>query len=87
MIDDFAPRLPTRAEGDAAEIIADLFTSRVLTDLQADMPRRFLYGWEERAVEWLREYRLRGGKRPLCAWAMTYVSHGGPPPWPQDETL
>lgn len=72
------------AEDEAAEIIADMFVGPVLGRMNQtgrfDTP---LYGWETRAVEWLRAYRERGGSAPLNAWAMSYVTHG-PPPWPKD---
>lgn len=68
-------------EDEAATIIADLLPGPLIRrmDETGDVATP-LYGWEQRAINWLRSYRARGGDVPLNMWTMSYVSYG-PPPW------
>lgn len=74
----------SRAEAEAAKIMADLFSSTVLPALDKPMPRTFLYVWERKALAWLRAWRKRDKFTGICAWTSMYMRHG-PPPW-RDKT-
>jgi len=69
-------------EAQAAAIIADLFSTTVLLGLNESPRREFLYVWEKDALAWLKTWRARGGKGPICWWTASYMEHG-PPPWPK----
>jgi hypothetical protein len=74
-------------EQQAAVIIADLFSSTVLRGLEEKPPRRFLYIWEQQAVDWLREWQKRDPEGSINAWTASYVKWG-PPPWRgSDQTM
>lgn len=60
----------------AASILADAFVLR----LQGTPPSKWLYDWERRALEWLREWRKAGGNAPINWWTSSYMNYG-PPPW------
>lgn len=64
----------------AAPIIADMFSSSVLFALSSKPPRAYLYVWERKALEWLREWRKTDNTTPICAWTQSYINYG-PPPW------
>jgi hypothetical protein len=64
----------------AAPILADMFCGSMLPDLERMPPRTFLYDWERRALDWLREWRKAGGDTPINWWTSSYMNYG-PPPW------
>ena len=65
---------------EAADIMADMFSSLVLPALDQPQPRRFLYVWEQRALEWLKAWRDTDTDTPINAWTSSYMRKG-PPPW------
>lgn len=67
-------------ESRAAKIMADQFSHSLLADVKDDKLRPWLYGWERKALEWLREWRKRDTKTPICSWTAHYMAFG-PPPW------
>lgn len=72
----------TPAEDKAAPIIADLFSFSVIGRLIDRSRDSFvLYGHEQSALDWLRNYRTAGGRAPISLWTASYMRHDKPPPW------
>lgn len=65
----------------AADIIADLFVTAVQNKIANGYCD--LYVWEQRALDWLREWRQSDPDSPINDWTQSYLDHGLPP-WPRD---
>lgn len=70
----------TSREAKAASIMADLFSFAVLRRPESEILAGQLYAHERQALEWLREWRQRDAKTPICSWTAHYIKFG-PPPW------
>ena len=67
------------ANSNCAQILADMFSASVLHGWRVS-ERKDLYEWEQRAIDWLREWRSKNPDVPINAWTSKYLTIG-PPPW------
>lgn len=63
-----------REEAQAAMIISDLVSALLLHGALRETPRRrFLYVWEREALDWLRDWKSRGGNGPMNGWTASFM--------------
>lgn len=66
----------------AAYTLAEFFATTVERKLSQGY--RDLYCWEQRALDWLRDWRKIDEVTPINMWTQCYLTYG-PPPWRRDQ--